>query len=250
MSATIATLTGTCGCGKTVMREQAEGFGADLLNGLPFVCPECSAEREAAWEREDAARQQREDQDWLGMKLQSLPVALRDARLADLDTDGRTAALDAAQRWSGGELKGLVLLGSIGVGKTTIAAAAVRAYMVNNLRRPSPRWINTVQALNDLSRDFNDRRRVQTMNALDGQHAALVLDDIDKAKPNASAAAHVFGAIDACLTHERPLIVTTNLMPSQLAAYWPKPHGQTIASRLAGYCELHKITGRDRRVNR
>ncbi len=228
----------------------AEGFGADILNSLPFVCPECSTECEAVWEREDEARQQREDQDRLGMKMQSLPIALRGARLTDLDTEGRTAALDAAHRWSAGELKGLVLLGPIGVGKTTIAAATVRAYMVNYLHRPSPRWINTVQALNDLSRGFNDRQRIETMDALDGKHAALVLDDIDKAKPNASAAAHVFGAIDACLTHERSLIVTTNLMPSQLATYWPKPHGQTIASRLAGYCEFHKITGRDRRVNR
>ena len=114
--------------------------------------------------------------------------------------------------------------------------------------RATPRWINTVEALNDLSRGFNDSRRIDTMDALDGKHAALILDDLDKAKPNASAAAHVFGAIDACLIHERALIVTTNLMPSQLAAYWPKPHGATIASRLAGYCGLHKITGRDRRV--
>ena len=44
-------------------------------------------------------------------------------RLADLDTAGREKALDAAARSAHGGLKGLVLLGPIGVGKSTIAAA-------------------------------------------------------------------------------------------------------------------------------
>jgi DNA replication protein DnaC len=86
------------------------------------------------------------------------------------------------------------------------------------------------------------------MNALDGKHAPLILDDLDKAKVTANAAAILFGAIDGCMTNERPLIVTTNMMPSELAARWPDQHGKAIASRLAGYCALHRITGRDRRV--
>lgn len=242
-------VTGACGgCGTEVNRERAEGFGSHILNALPFLCPGCSAEQTVAWAQQDRAEQERRDRECLAHKLESLPMALRRARLDDLDTKGRGQALNAARRWAAGELKGLVLLGDVGVGKTTIAAASARAYMASHLDRPTPRWINTVEALNDLSRGFNDSRRVDTMDALDGKHAALILDDIDKSKPNASAAAHVFGAIDACLTYERHLIVTTNLMPSQLATYWPKPHGATIASRLAGYCELHRITGRDRRL--
>jgi DNA replication protein DnaC len=245
----MSTLTvGKCACGVDVEREQAEGFGAHILNALPFLCSACSARKESEWADQDRLEAEAAEALRLGEKLESLPAALRRVRVDELDIEGREGALDAARRWAGRDLKGLVLLGDIGVGKTTIAAGAFTAYTGYNLDRPTPRWINTVQALNDLSRGFNDPHRISTMDALDGKHAALVLDDIDKAKPNASAAAHLFGAIDACMTHERPLIVTTNLMPSQLAAYWPKPHGATIASRLAGYCEMHRVSGRDRRL--
>jgi DNA replication protein DnaC len=240
---------GLCECGVEVSREQAEGFGADILNGLPFLCSPCSTRRAADWAEEDRAKQRVAEQEQFASKLETLPAALRGARLDKLDVDGRGTALDAAKRWAAGDLKGLALLGPIGVGKTTIAAAADIAYISRNLQRVPPRWINTVAALNDLSRGFTDPRRKDAQDALDGKHAPLVLDDIDKAKPNANAAAILFGAIDACMTHERALIVTTNLMPSQLAANWPKPHGAAIASRLSGYCELHRVTGRDRRLD-
>jgi DNA replication protein DnaC len=105
-------------------------------------------------------------------------------------------------------------------------------------------------ALSNLSRNFGDRERETTIEALTGRSAPLVLDDIDKVKPNVYAAEQLFVAIDNCLTHERPLIVTTNLLPSQLEAKWPKPHGGAIASRLAGYCEMHRVTGVDRRLRR
>jgi DNA replication protein DnaC len=247
----MTTLTvGQCACGTEVSRGLAEGFGAHILNDLPFLCTTCSAAREAEWTEQDRARESAANRDRFLQKLDTLPVALRGARLADLDVNGRETALDAAKRWAAGELKGLVLLGPIGVGKTTIAAATDIAYIGSNLHRPTPRWINTVAALNDLSRGFTDSRRVDVQDALDGKHAPLILDDIDKAKPNANAASILFGAIDACLTHERPLVVTTNLMPSQLAVNWPKPHGAAIASRLAGYCELHRVAGRDRRLGR
>lgn len=239
---------GTCNCGTEVERELAEGFGADLLNNMPFRCPACSEQLEAEWAESDRRDQERLDRDRLQSKLESLPSTLRRMRLADLDTAGREKALDAAARWARGELKGLVLLGPIGVGKSTIAAATDAEYIARNLDRATPRWINTVQALNNLSRGFTDARRLSTMDALDSERAPLILDDIDKAKPNTNAAAILFGAIDTCMTSQRALIVTTNLMPSQLAVNWPKPHGEAIASRLTGYCEMHRVTGRDRRL--
>jgi DNA replication protein DnaC len=241
-------VAGTCNCGTEMSRERAEGFGAHLLNAMPFICSACSAREEAERAAEDGVKQAQLDRERLAQKLEALPAALRSARLVDLDVDGRTTALAAARRWATGELEGVVLLGPIGVGKTTIAAATVVEYASGNLHRSTPRWINTVQALNDLSRGFNDRRRLDAMDALDAKKSPLVLDDIDKAKPNANAAAILFGAIDSCMTRRRQLLVTTNLMPSQLAANWPKPYGEAIASRLAGYCEMHRLTGSDRRL--
>ena len=145
-------VAGICNCGTEVSRERAEGFGASILNEIPFTCSECSVRLEAERVEEECVEQARLDRDRLASKLESLPKALRAARLDDLDVDGRAAALAAARGWAAGELKGLVLLGPIGVGKTTIGAATACEYMARNLNRPTPRWINTVAALNDLSR--------------------------------------------------------------------------------------------------
>jgi DNA replication protein DnaC len=243
-------LTGTCECGAQLTREQADGFGAHLLNDAPFLCSACSKKREAAWATQDREDQDRRDRDRLVAKCETLPTALRRFRLADLEIAGRENALDASRRWAAGELQGLVLLGPIGVGKTTIAAATDIDYMAAHLNSSSPRWISTTLALSDLSRSFSNPDRERTIEALTGKGTPLILDDIDKAKPNVFAAEQLFCAIDGCIAHDRPLLVTTNLMPSGLAVNWPKPYGQAIASRLAGHCELHKVTGRDRRLRR
>jgi DNA replication protein DnaC len=244
----MTTLTGTCTCGTEVSREEADGFGARILNNLPLRCSTCSARDAKDSEVRERLEQGEHDQRRYAGKLQVLPTALRGHRLNTLDTDGRTDVLDAAQRWVAGELNGLVLLGPFGVGKTTVAAACVADYIGRHLHGPTPRWINATLALSNLSRSFRDSEREVTIEALTGARAPLVLDDIDKCKPNVFAAEQLFLAIDLCLTHERSLIVTTNLLPSQLAARWPKPHGEAIASRLAGYCELHQVIGEDRRL--
>jgi DNA replication protein DnaC len=240
--------TGVCQCGREVEREQLEGRFAALAQQLPFYCPECSAALEEQWAAEDAEEQRRHDRERFERKTQCLPPALRKHRLSELDIEGRANAMVAANRWSKGELRGLGLIGDVGLGKTTIAAAAVRDYIARNLDRPTPRWIGTTQALTHLARSFGASERERVLEALTSRDLPLALDDLDKSRPSASAAEVIFQAIDSCITHERPLLVTTNLMPAQLATNWPSPHGEAIASRLVGYCELHRISGRDRRL--
>lgn len=237
---------GTCNCGNEVERELAEGAFAEIANKLPFRCSECSGNLERQWDDEDAESEKRAARERFEKKITTLPPALRDRRLGDLDTDGRANALEAARRWSRRELGGLVLLGDVGLGKTTIAAAAVRDYIARDLSRPTPRWVSTTQALTDLGRSFGHKHREAMIEALTSCDLPLVLDDLDKSKPTAAAALFIFEAIDACMTHNRPLLVTTNLTPDGLAARIPE-HGRAIASRLVGYCELHRISGHDRR---
>ena len=88
------------------------------------------------------------------------------------------------------------------------------------------------------------------IDALGNRTRTLILDDLDKVRPTVFAAESIFLAIDQSLTEERSLLVTTNWMPSEFAKQWPKPHGDAIASRLVGYCELHRLTGQDRRLHR
>ena len=58
----------------------------------------------------------------------------------------------------------------------------------------------------------------------------------------------MFGAINSAYTHRKPLIITTNLRLNQLKNRYPAPHGDAIASRLSEYCEVHELTGGDRRL--
>jgi DNA replication protein DnaC len=241
-------LKGICRCGADVEREQAEGWGAHILNEAPFLCSTCEVAGVERYEAAERDRQHRLDLKRFESQLETIPAAFRDARLRELDTAGREKGLDAARRWAKGELLGLVLLGNIGVGKSTIAAAATADSMERHLDAPSPRWISTVLALSDLGRDFGDQQRANTIKTLTGKKSPLILDDLDKGKPSLGAAEHLFLAIDLATVNRRPLIVTTNLTPNELAAKWPKPHGDAIASRLAGYCEMHRITGPDRRL--
>ncbi len=239
--------TGACEtCGAPVERDEASGFAAALLNRLPFRCSGCSAVLEKEWAAEETERAELERERALEQKLDMLPPALRGWRLAELDDDGRGHALDAARRWAAGELAGLLLTGDVGVGKTTIAAAAFSARCRHGAT--APRWLPVVEVLSDLARPFGSAERERALRALAERGGrALILDDLDKAKPTVAAASELFAAIDNCITHCRPLIVTTNLMPSELASRWPA-HGKAIASRLSGYCELHKIAGADRRL--
>lgn len=248
MSATM--LRGVCRCGADVSREAVEGWGAHILNGSPFLCARCEVGETERHEAEERSERQLADRERFEQKVQRIPKAFCGARLRDLDEEGRKKALEAAKRWAAGELLGLVMLGGVGRGKTTIAAAAAIDYMGRNLGKASPRWISTTLALSNLGRDFGDRERRLTIEMLTGKASPLVLDDLDKGKPSAFAAEQIFLAIDLATANGRPLVVTSNLMPSQLQTLWPKPHGEAIASRLAGYCEMYQITGVDRRMAR
>jgi DNA replication protein DnaC len=241
-------LNGICRCGAEVEREQVDGWGASILNDAPFLCASCEVGEVECYEAAEREQQELAGRERFEAKLSKIPLSFRDARLQDLDLEGREKALDAARQWATDELCGLVLLGAIGVGKSTIAAAAAAEYIGHHLDRPAPRWMSTTLALSDLARDFGDPKRAETVNTLAGKHAPLILDDFDKGKPSLSAAEALFLAIDLAMTNRRPLIVTTNLTPNQLAARWPEPHGDAIASRLAGYCAMHRITGPDRRL--
>jgi DNA replication protein DnaC len=244
--------TGSCKhCGADAQREQPDEMSsalAEIFDGAGLVCDACAAGERERQAEEEHELQRRLDADRFAAKVCTLPPALRRRRLHELDETGRVDALDAARRWSRGELSGLLLLGAVGVGKTTIAAATAIDLMREDLQGPTPRWISTALTISQLSRSFDSPEREDALKRLTSGRGPVILDDLDKARPSAFAAEQVFNAVDLCITHDSPLLVTTNLTPGQLASHWPSPHGEAIASRLVGYCELHEITGPDRRL--
>jgi DNA replication protein DnaC len=235
-----------------VERERAVGPLADVVNKWDVLCAECEAKRERGREaaRKRAAAQQELAQaeaqkSRIEEAIRTLPAGLRDFNLAELDRPGREKAIEAAERWAFGQLQGLVLLGGVGRGKTTIAAAAAIARITWFPGSP-PRWMGVTQALGHLARAFGDPMRESTLAALTTSSAPLILDDLDKAKPTPFAAETLFTAIDGCIAHARPLMVTMNCTPAEFGRRWPS-HGEAIASRLAA-CELYRVAGPDRRL--
>lgn len=246
----MATVTKTCECGRTVeveVPDTLKGTWRDMLIRMGVSCQACEdaklAERNA-YEQELAGRETRRLLD-RRRKQCRIPELLRDLAWASVDTNGRHGAVDSARRWSEGQQRGLLLTGEIGVGKTYLAATAAWHY----LSRGSLRWTSAPALMTALAAGWDDQRRRDALSVLTSADA-LVLDDLDKTRPSEYAAEQLFGAIDTRVTRGVPLLVTTNLSLNELADRFPSPFGDSIASRLAGYCETRTLAGADRRMRK
>jgi DNA replication protein DnaC len=72
----------------------------------------------------------------------------------------------------------------------------------------------------------------------------IALDDFDKVNATEHVRVQLFTALDKREQSRVPLIVTTNLKPSELS----KKLGDVIASRLVGMCVVLPYPGPDRRL--
>lgn len=226
-------------CSKPVDTDpRMEGFAQ-------FVrCPEHAAEFEAKSAAEEAlhAEQQQRFQARRRLEASGLPSGLQGLHWSELDHTGCEQAITAAREWSrhGG---GLILTGPIGVGKTRIAANACESMLAHR----GCTWMTAPLLFARIGSGLGSAQRDQAVAALTGP-AALILDDFDKARPTEYGAEHIFLAVDAKITENAPLLLTTNLSLAELAAKFPQPYGEAIASRLAGYCTTVPLTGPDRRT--
>ena len=242
---------GPCACGVLVRREIPDDLPdtwRDILRAIPLRCAACIEVEEAAEreEEERAARVKAERRRDARVAESDLPEALRGLQWGALERDpGRTAAISHAAEWARGGLQGLLLTGEVGVGKTSIAATA--AWELLGRRRVV--WTSMPQLFARLGAGHNDRQRDIAVRMMT-EPTALVLDDLDKARPTHYGAEQVFAVIDHRITAGAPLLVTTNLAASELAGWFPEPYGEAIASRLAGYCRLLRVEGPDRRLER
>lgn len=239
--------TRKCECGAAVKVEIPEDMPpkmARLLRELSPVCELCSARDERQREAEEAAERARavEARQRRRIVAAGIPSELRGLLWDTLDLKDREAVVRDARKWAAGDLRGLMLTGPIGVGKTRIAATAAWEY----LNRSRLRWTSMPVLFARLAAGHNDEARQAAVQLLTGTEA-LVLEDLDKARPTEYGAEQVFAVIDNRITEGSPLLVTTNLSLNELVSKFPDPFGQAIASRLAGYCARHEVTGTDRR---
>jgi DNA replication protein DnaC len=171
-----------------------------------------------------------------------LPVKLRGFGLDDLQVrNGQQNALAALREWAGTkESGGLMLTGPTGRGKTRLATAACWT----RLSESSCAYLSVARAMAKLGASFNDESRAAALHVLSGS-GAVVLDDLDKGRPTDFGIEQIFAAVDAREQAGAPLLVTTNLTPSEIG----KRYGEPLMSRLAGYCRVVKVEGPDWRVS-
>lgn len=232
---------------KVDIPDDLTGIYRRILEETPQRCAPHQAEAEKRWEREDHEREEAEIAATVQQRERAcgLPPELRRLSWDDIDTVGtRARAVAAARRWADGDLRGLLLLGAVGRGKTFIAAAAAW----HRLRHESLRWTSASALVAALDGGFGSEGRSTALGIINGR-GGLVLDDLDKVRPTTYVAEMLLLAIDNRITAGRPLIVTMNTEPSELAKHLPEPFGDAIVSRLRGYCKGYRLAGADRRVS-
>jgi DNA replication protein DnaC len=250
MSASI--LSGPCrGCSSPTTRPVATGYGADMLNGMPLVCQGCSdaAERIDQEREEQAAARDRAVEHRNRLRASGLAESRCGWTLDKLDTLGRSRVVDVLAVWArhaDPDPLAVLLMGGVGTGKTTAAAAA----LVERAHVSPVQWVDAHRLIRDLQAGFGTPQRESAQRLLDGgkNAPALVVDDLDKVRPTEYAAEAIFALVDSREAHRRPLLITTNLRLAELAAKWPAPFGEAIGSRLRGYCAAFELTGGDRRA--
>lgn len=254
MQATVQTRACAGGCGRQVPLPDPEMAGIMRPHVLRVVedpeaavwCDEClEREEREEHERERIEREARAAE--LRRARMGMPPKWRALSFAHLEADvERRRAFELAQAWGRGELRGLVLFGPVGRGKTALAAAAANALV----ERMPVRWLPVSELLMDLSASFGSPERERAQRRLDAERgrAALVLDDLDKLKPTEHAVQPLYVAVNGWIEAELPLLVTLNRDLDALNAWLPETFGEAIGSRLAGYCSMKRVAGRDRRL--
>lgn len=217
-----------------------------LHGDTPVLCDGCTALSDARARAEEEA-ERRELVISERRRRASIPAKWSAQTFEALEDDSpRVRALMRAREWSAGETCGLVLWGPVGRGKTAIAAAAANARM----EMSGVRWLSVASLLMDLSHAFGSPEHARALRALEaaGSESALVLDDLDKGKPNEHQTQPIYVAVNGWIEAELPLLVTLNRDLDELERWLPESFGEAISSRLAGYCKVQQVGGVDRRL--
>lgn len=230
-------------CGKCNTPKQCfvELFGA--IRKPPCLC-KCKVEER---EREEEARRQREFADKVKRyRSMGFPESEMSKWTFAADDGSNPKMSTAMQNYVQhfdefcAQGKGLLLFGSVGTGKTFLAACVANALIdkgVPCLVTNFARIANTVQGLFEGRQEYYD-----SLN----KFPLLVLDDLSAERKTEYMQEIVFNVIDARYRAKLPLIITTNLTREELMNPADVTY-QRIYSRLFEMCTPIEVAGADRR---
>lgn len=211
----------------------------------PMVHCEC---QKAALKREEDARRERERIEETERRRKDCFPDRRLMRWSFANSDNSDdPALKSVKKYCDNfdELRrngcGLILYGTVGVGKSYAAACAANELIDRGYRvymTDFSRIINTLWGMGSGKQEYLD-----SLNGYD----LLIIDDLAAERDTAYASEIVINVIDSRCKSGKPMIVTTNLIAEELFS----PDGirkQRIYSRLCEMCLPLQVTcGKDRR---
>ncbi len=143
--------------------------------------------------------------------------------------------------------KGLLLVGSVGTGKTHLAAA-ISNKLISRLY--SVYFGNTTDIMSFIKSTYSKDAEVTELEAvklMTEKVDLLVIDDLGKENETTNTIAVLYQIINRLYENEKPVIITTNYNSIDLAKKLGE-RGQAIVSRITGMCEPVILTGEDWRL--
>lgn len=142
--------------------------------------------------------------------------------------------------------KSLFITGAVGVGKTTLAACIYKTRL-QKIRDDCNMWVSFPYLIMKLQGMFRgDGNPFEYAERISWTEGLLVIDDIGAEKMTDYVRQIAYFIINSREQHMRQTIITSNYSLDQI----DKMIDSRVSSRIAGMCEVIKLTGKDRRVSK